>query len=150
MYKNIIPTLIVIVFSIIGNNLYGQIECSPYHKVKNYTVDDKGNYGFSYVTCFHAQGVVVDLSYKSIMIGTHMMDKGHMNTVYGFVSYRYFINKKTIAHIGPLYKINNNSGLLIGQFGLDRKLYGPVYLTSRILQVKTNLNYLNVGLKITL
>ena len=150
MYKNIIPTLIVIVFSIIGNNLYGQIECSPYHKVKNYTVDDKGNYGFSYVTCFHAQGVVVDLSYKSIMIGTHMMDKGHMNTVYGFVSYRYFINKKTIAHIGPLYKINNNSGLLIGQFGLDRKLYGPVFLTSRILQVKTNLNYLNVGLKITL
>lgn len=150
MYKNIIPTLIVIVFSIIGNNLYGQIECSPYHKVKNYTVDDKGNYGFSYVTCFHAQGVVVDLSYKSIMIGTHMMDKGHMNTVYGFVSYRYFINKKTIAHIGPLYKINNNSGLLIGQFGLDRKLYGPLYLTSRILQVKTNLNYLNVGLKITL
>lgn len=150
MYKNIIPTLIVIVFSIIGNNLYGQIECSPYHKVKNYTVDDKGNYGFSYVTCFHAQGVVVDLSYKSIMIGTHMMDKGHMNTVYGFVSYRYFINKKTIAHIGPLYKINNNSGLLIGQFGLDRKLYGPVYLTSRILQIKTNLNYLNVGLKITL
>jgi hypothetical protein len=150
MYKNIIPTLIVIVFSIIGNNLYGQIECSPYHKVKNYTVDDKGNYGFSYVTCFHAQGVVVDLSYKSIMIGTHMMDKGHMNTVYGFISYRYFINKKTIAHIGPLYKINNNSGLLIGQFGLDRKLYGPLYLTSRILQVKTNLNYLNVGLKITL
>ncbi len=150
MYKNIIPTLIVIVFSIIGNNLYGQIECSPYHKVKNYTVDDKGNYGFSYVTCFHAQGVVVDLSYKSIMIGTHIMDKGHNNTVYGFVSYRYFINEKTIAHIGPLYKINNNSGLLIGQFGLDRKLYGPVYLTSRILQVKTNLNYLNVGLKITL
>ena len=149
MYKNIIPTLIVII-SLLGNSLYSQIDCSPYHKIRNYSIDDKGNYGISYVSCFHAQGVVVDLSYKSIMIGTHMMDKGHNNTVYGFISYRYFIGRKTIVHMGPLYKINNDSGLLICQYGLDQKLYGPVYLTSRILQVKTNLNYLNVGLKITL
>lgn len=149
MCKNIIPTLIVII-SLIGNSLYSQIECSPYYKIRNYSIDDKGNYGISYVTCFHAQGVVVDLSYKSIMIGTHMMDKGHNNTVYGFISYRYFIGRKTIVHIGPLYKINNDSGLLICQYGLDHNLYGPIYLTSRILQVKRDLNYLNVGLKITL
>jgi len=149
MYKNIIPTLIVII-SLLGNSLYSQIDCSPYHKIRNYSIDDKGNYGISYVSCFHAQGVVVDLSYKSIMIGTHMMDKGHNNTVYGFISYRYFIGRKTIVHMGPLYKINNDSGLLICQYGLDQKLYGPVYLTSRILQVRRDLNYLNVGIKLTL
>jgi hypothetical protein len=147
MLKNMIIT---IVFSILSNNLYSQIDCNPFHKVKNYTVEEENNYSISLVTCFHAQGVVVDLSYKNVMIGTHMMSKGHMNTVYGFVSYRYFIRKNTIVHMGPLYKINNDSGLLLCQFGLDQKLYGPVYLTSRILQINRELNYLNVGLKVSL
>ena len=41
MLKNIIIT---IVFSILSNNLYSQIDCNPFHKVKNYTVEEENNY----------------------------------------------------------------------------------------------------------
>jgi len=151
MYKNILPTLLLLLLSNL-NSLYSQsIECNPYnHRVKNYIVEEENNYSISYVSCFHAQGVVVDLSYKDVMIGSHMMGKGHHHTVYGFISYRHRVGKRTLLHVGPLYRINNNSSLLIGQFGIDYKVYGPLHFTSRILQIRQDLNYLNVGMKLSL
>jgi len=147
MYKNIISILL----TLISYNLYSQIDCSPYnHRVKNYIVEEKNNYGISYVSCFHAQGVVVDLSYRSVMVGTHMMNKGHKNSVYGFISYKVHLNDRIILHGGPLYRINNDSGFLMGQYGMDYKLYKGLNLTSRILQVNPLLNYLNVGVKLTI
>ena len=147
MYKNIISILL----TLISYNLYSQIDCNPYnHRVKNYIVEEKNNYGISYVSCFHAQGVVVDLSYRSVMVGTHMMNKGHKNSVYGFISYKVHLNDRTILHGGPLYRINNDSGFLMGQYGMDYKLYKGFNLTSRVLHVNPLLNYLNVGVKLTI
>lgn len=156
MYKNITSTLLLLLFILISNNLYSQqdIECNPYtHKVKyDYSsiVDNDIEYGLSYVSCFHAQGVVVDLRYKEYQTGFHMMNKGHHNTVYHFISYRVKMNNRIVFHGGPLYRVNNNNGLLIGQFGMDYKLYKGLNLTSRVLQISPTLNYLNVGLRLGL
>ena len=150
--KKILPTLILIVtLNLLSNILYSQdLNCNPYnHKIKyNYSiVDPNVKYGLSYVSCFHAQGVVVDLRYKEYLTGFHMMNKGHHHTVYHFISYRVKLNNHIVLHGGPLYRLNNENGLLIGQFGIDYKLYKGLNLTSRILQITPSLNYLNVGLK---
>lgn len=147
MYKNIFSILL----TLISYNLYSQIDCNPYnHTVKRYIVEEKNNYGISYVSCFHAEGIVVDLSYKSLMVGTHLMDKGHNNSVYGFFSYKFYVDNRMVIHMGPLYRMNNDRQLLVGQYGIDYKLYGPINLTSRVLQIRRDLNYLNVGIKVTL
>jgi hypothetical protein len=39
---------------------------------------------------------------------------------------------------------------MVAQYGGDIKLYKSIWLTSRILQIRRDLNYLNVGLKIVL
>ena len=156
MYKNITSTLLLLLLLLLlSNNLYSQsIECNPYnHKVKyDYSsiVDNDIEYGLSYVSCFHAQGVVVDLRYKEYQTGFHMMNKGHHNVVYHFISYRVKMNNRIVFHGGPLYRVNNNSGLLIGQFGMDYKLYKGLNLTSRVLQIHPSLNYLNVGIRLGL
>ena len=155
MYKNITSTLLLLLFTLISNNLYSQdLHCNPYtHKVKyDYSsiVDNDIEYGLSYVSCFHAQGVVVDLRYKEYQTGFHMMGKGHHHTVYHFISYRVKMNNRIVFHGGPLYRVNNNNGLLIGQFGMDYKLYKGLNLTSRVLQIHPSLNYLNVGIRLGL
>ena len=78
------------------------------------------------------------------------MGEGHDNSAYTFLSYQYEPIKNIKVSAGPLYRLNNEGGLMIGQFGADIKLYRSIWLTSRILQINRNLNYLNVGVKIVL
>ena len=60
-----------------------------------------------------------------------------------FFSYQYQPIKRIKLSTGPLYRLNNDSGLMVAQYGGDIKLYKSIWLTSRILQIRRDLNYLN-------
>jgi hypothetical protein len=125
-------------------------DCSPYHKVDKWEVNDDVDFTAAWVSCFHASGLAFSMDYNNISLGTHLMGEGHMNSAYVFLSYQYQPLDRIKLSAGPLYKLNNNSGLMVAQYGGDIKLYKSIWLTSRILQIRTDLNYLNVGLKIVL
>ena len=78
------------------------------------------------------------------------MGEGHKDAAYAFLSYQYQPIKRIKLSAGPLYRLNNDSRLMVGQFGMDVKLYKYFWLTSRILQITRELNYLNVGVKVVL
>ena len=78
------------------------------------------------------------------------MNQGHDDAAYVFLSYQYQPINKIKISAGPLYRLNNNSSFLIGQYGGDIKIYKSIWLTSRVLQIRRDLNYLNVGLKIVI
>ena len=125
-------------------------DCSPYHTVNKWEVNDDVDFTAAWVSCFHASGLAFSMDYNNISLGTHLMGEGHMNSAYMFLSYQYQPLDRIKLSAGPLYKLNNNSGLMVAQYGGDIKLYKSIWLTSRILQIRTDLNYLNVGLKIVL
>ena len=141
-----IRILLALLFSI---SMYGQ-ECSPYHPVNNWEANDDVDFTVSWVSCFHAAGLAFSMDYNNISGGVHIMGEGHNNAAYSFLSYQYEPIKTIKISAGPLYRLNNDSGMMIGQFGVDVKLYKSIWLTSRILQINRNLNYLNVGVKIVL
>jgi|TARA_R110000744_G_scaffold378068_1_gene493767 hypothetical protein len=141
-----IRILLALLFSI---SVYGQ-ECSPYHPVNNWEANDDVDFTVSWVSCFHAAGLAFSMDYNNISGGVHIMGEGHDNSAYTFLSYQYEPIKNIKVSAGPLYRLNNEGGLMIGQFGADIKLYRSIWLTSRILQINRNLNYLNVGVKIVL
>jgi hypothetical protein len=124
--------------------------CSPYYKVKNWDVNQDVFATVSLISCFHAYGVATSIDWYDYSVGLHMMSKGHNGTVYGFVSYQYRPIRKVKLSAGPLYRINNDSGLLLGQYGGDVYIYKRVWLTGRVLQIRRGLNYLNVGLKVVI
>lgn len=136
--------LIALLFSI---TMLGQ-ECSPYHPVKNWEVNDDVDFTVSWVSCFHAAGLAFSMDYNNISGGVHIMGAGHNNSAYTFLSYQYQPIKRIKLSAGPLYRLNNDSSLMLAQYGADIKLYKSIWLTSRILQINRNLNYLNVGIKI--
>lgn len=125
-------------------------ECSPYHTVNNWEVNDDVDFTVSWVSCFHASGMVFSMDYNYISTGVHIMGEGHNNATYTFISYQYQPSKRVKLHGGPLYRLNNDSGLMLAQYGGDVKLYKSVWLTSRVLQINADLNYLNVGVKLLL
>lgn len=141
-----IRILLALLFSI---NMYGQ-ECSPYHPVNNWEANDDVDFTVSWVSCLHAAGLAFSMDYNNISGGVHIMGEGHNNAAYSFLSYQYEPIKNIKVSAGPLYRLNNDSGMMIGQFGADVKLYKSIWFTSRILQIKRNLNYLNVGVKMVL
>lgn len=141
-----IRILLALLFSI---NMYGQ-ECSPYHPVNNWETNDDVDFTVSWVSCFHAAGLVFSMDYNNISGGVHIMGEGHNNAAYSFLSYQYQPIKNIKLSAGPLYRLNNDSGLMVAQYGGDIKLYKSIWLTSRILQIRRDLNYLNVGVKIVL
>ena len=138
--------LIALLFS---SSLWAQ-ECSPYHPVKNWDANDDVDFTIAWVSCFHAAGVAVSMDYNNISTGVHIMGEGHKDAAYAFLSYQYQPIKRIKLSAGPLYRLNNDSRLMVGQFGMDVKLYKYFWLTSRILQITRELNYLNVGVKVVL
>lgn len=138
--------LLAMLFSI---NMWAQ-ECSPYHPVKNWEVNDDVEFTTAWVSCFHASGLAFSMDYNNISTGLHLMGEGHNNAAYMFLSYQYQPIKIVKLSAGPLYRLNNDSGLMLAQFGGDIKLYKSIWLTSRILQIRRDLNYLNVGVKLVL
>ena len=125
-------------------------DCSPYHKIKNWETNKDVEYTISAISCFHAHGVATSLDWYNYSIGTHIMNQGHDGAAYVFLSYQYQPINKIKISAGPLYRLNNNSSFLIGQYGGDIKIYKSIWLTSRVLQIRRDLNYLNVGLKIVI
>jgi hypothetical protein len=90
------------------------------------------------------------MDYNNISGGVHIMGEGHGNAAYTFLSYQYQPIKRIKLSAGPLYRLNNDNGLMAAQYGGDIKLYESIWLTSRILQINRDLNYLNVGIKVVL
>ena len=90
------------------------------------------------------------MDYNNISGGVHLMGEGHNNATYTFLSYQYQPIKRIKLSAGPLYRLNNNSGLMLAQFGGDVKLYKSIWITSRVLQINRSLNYLNVGIKLSI
>ena len=125
-------------------------DCSPYYRINNWEVNDDVDFTAAWVSCFHSAGLAFSMDYNNISLGTHLMGEGHMNSAYMFLSYQYQPLDRIKLSAGPLYRLNNDSRFLWGQFGGDIKLYKSIWLTSRILQINPNLNYLNVGLKISI
>jgi len=138
--------LVLLLISTVG---FAQ-DCSPYYKVNNWETNDDVDFTVSWVSCFHAAGLAFTMDYNNISGGVHIMGEGHSNAAYTFLSYQYQPIKRIKLSAGPLYRLNNDSGLMVAQYGGDIKLYKSIWLTSRILQIRRDLNYLNVGLKIVL
>ncbi len=138
--------IIAVLFTI---NVWAQ-DCSPYHKITNFETNKDVEFTVAWVSCFHASGIAFSTDWNNMSLGVHLMGEGHQNAAYTFFSYQYQPIKKIKLHAGPLYKLNNDSGLMLAQYGGDVKLYKSVWLTSRILQINRNLNYLNVGIKLAL
>ena len=132
---------------LIPTMLFAQ-ECSPYHKVTNWELNDDVEFTAAWLSCFHASGLAFSMDYNNISGGVHIMGEGHDNAAYTFLSYQYQPIKRIKLSAGPLYRLNNDSGIMLAQYGADIKLYKYIWLTSRILQINRNLNYLNVGIKI--
>lgn len=138
--------VILLLFSI---SLWAQ-ECSPYHRVTNWESNDNVEFTSAWVSCFHASGLIFSMDYNNISGGVHLMGEGHNNATYTFLSYQYQPIKRIKLSAGPLYRLNNNSGLMLAQFGGDVKLYKSIWITSRVLQINRSLNYLNVGIKLSI
>jgi len=125
-------------------------DCSPYYRINNWEANDDVEFTTAWVSCFHASGMAFSTDWNNMSLGVHLMGEGHKNAAYTFFSYQYQPIKRVKLFAGPLYRLNNDSRFLWGQFGGDIKLYKSIWLTSRILQINPNLNYLNVGLKISI
>lgn len=125
-------------------------DCSPYHKVTNWELNDDVEFTAAWVSCFHASGLAFSMDYNNISGGVQIMGEGHDNSAYTFLSYQYQPIKRIKLSAGPLYRLNNNSGLMLAQYGGDIKLYKSIWITSRILQINRSLNYLNVGIKLAI
>ena len=138
--------LILLLFSI---SVRAQ-DCSPYHKVTNWESNDDVEFTAAWVSCFHASGLTFSMDYSNISTGVQMMGEGHDNSAYTFLSYQYQPIKRIKLSVGPLYRLNNNSGFMLVQYGGDIKLYKSIWVTSRILQINRSLNYLNVGVKLAI
>ena len=134
---------------LIPTMLFAQ-ECSPYHKVTNWELNDDVEFTAAWLSCFHASGLAFSMDYNNISGGVHMMGEGHDNSAYAFLSYQYQPIKRIKLSAGPLYRLNNNSGLMLAQYGGDIKLYKSIWFTSRILQINRSLNYFNVGVKLAI
>lgn len=141
--------LLLSILLLINISMFGQ-ECSPYYPVQNWEANDDVDFTVSLVSCFHAAGLAFSMDYNNISGGVHIMGAGHDNSAYTFLSYQYQPIKKIKLFAGPLYRLNNDSSLMLAQYGGDIKLYKSIWLTSRILQININLNYLNVGIKAAL
>ena len=138
--------VIALLFSI---SVWAQ-DCSPYHKVTNWEANDDVEFTVAWVSCFHASGMAFSTDWNNMALGVHLMGEGHKNAAYTFFSYQYQPIKRVKLFAGPLYRINNDSGLMLAQYGGDIKLYKSIWVTSRILQINRNLNYLNVGVKLAI
>ena len=141
--------LLLSILLLINISMFGQ-ECSPYHPVQHWEANDDVDFTVSLVSCFHAAGLAFSMDYNNISGGVHIMGAGHDNSAYTFLSYQYQPIKKIKLFAGPLYRLNNNSSLMLAQYGGDIKIYKSIWFTSRILQINRNLNYLNVGIKAVL
>jgi len=144
-----VKAILLSIALLISINTIGQ-ECSPYHSIKNWETNDDVDFTVSWVSCFHAAGLAFSMDYNNISGGVHIMGEGHGNAAYTFLSYQYQPIKRIKLSAGPLYRLNNDNGLMVAQYGGDIKLYKSIWLTSRILQIRRDLNYLNVGIKVVL
>jgi len=136
------------IFLLLSFNLKAQ-ECSPFYKIPSYELSPNKSASIGYVACIHARGVVAEVGYKNIFIGILAMGENHQSDTYTFLQYEYQL-KKISFYIGPAYRLNNSSTLLVGRTGIDIKLYKRIWITASILQVNPKLNYLHSGLKLVL
>ena len=144
--NNMLKLLGAVLFS---TALLGQ-ECSPYHKVKNWETNDNVEFTIAWASCFHASGLIFSTDWNNLSLGVQIMGEGHDNSAYTFLSYQYQPIKRIKLSAGPLYRLNNDRGLMLAQYGVDIQLYKFIWFTSKILQINANLSYLNVGIKLTL
>jgi len=124
-------------------------ECSPYHNTPKYELSDNKSAGIGYVSCFHARGVVAEVGYNNLFAGILAMGEGHHGAAYSFLQYELKIDRLSI-YGGPAYRINHNPSLLIGRGGIDYRLYKKINATLSVLQINNKLNYLHIGIKLTL
>lgn len=126
---------------------FGQIDCSPFHPVKNYEVNKDVIYSIAYVSCWHARGIMVEMGTDNFQMGTIAMGKRHNNSTYiYFVATQRYRNLRLYA--GPLYRINNDPTLGIGRCGVDVGVYKNLFGTLSVSQISTSLNYANFGVKL--
>lgn len=137
------------IFALLFSTMIYAQDCSPYHKIKNWEANDDVDFTISWVSCFHASGLAFSMDYNNISTGVHLMGAGHNNAAYAFLGYQYQPIKKVKLSAGPLYRLNNNSNIMLGHYGADLKLYKSIWFTSRVLHIKRGLRYLNVGVKLS-
>lgn len=123
--------------------------CSPYHTIPKYELSESKLISVGYVSCFHEQGILIEVGHEPISIGTLLMGKHHDNSAYTYLQYEHQINK-AILFIGPAYRINNEPTLLIGRIGFDYIIITHLSITLSILQINPQLNYTFFGAKISL
>lgn len=128
---------------------YGQ-ECSIYKNTDSWKISKDVLFNISYVSCFHAEGVVTSFEYSDIETGFHIMDKGHHNASYFFSGYNFVSKEKLKLNAGILYRMNNQPSLMLCHWGGNIRLYKSFWFTARVLQVNKNVSYLNVGLKVSI
>ena len=138
--------LLALFFSV---NVWAQ-QCSPYHPVKNWEANKDVVFTVAWVSCLHASGMAVSMDWNHSSTGVHIMGKGHSNSAYLFQGFKWRAAKRIELEAGPLYRLNNRSQLMLGHVGADLVLHRHLHITSRILIINPNLNYLNVGLKATI
>ena len=122
-------------------------ECSPYHRIPHYKQPNTKSAGLGYVSCFHARGVVAEVGYDNMFVGLLAMGEGHHGAAYGFVQYDVQFDRWRV-YGGPAYRLNHDPALLIGRAGVDFRIYEYIYGSASVLQVRQNLNYLHIGLKL--
>jgi hypothetical protein len=94
--------------------------------------------------------MAVSMDWNHSSTGVHIMGKGHSNSAYLFQGFKWRAAKRIELEAGPLYRLNNRSQLMLGYVGADLVLHRHLHITSRILIINPNLNYLNVGLRATI
>ena len=158
MYKNILPTLLLLLLSNL-NTLYSQnLNCNPYnHKVKKYTVEEGIYYRISTGLCYHYNSSSIDIGYKRNYLSlTFMNPNVHRRTplmkeeIYIGYTYNLPIGKKQNIHIGftPAFEIHSYEP--VGRFYIDRRIYKRFFLHGSTVQVSNRMNHLIGGIKVVI
>lgn len=130
-------------------SMIGQFNCSPYHPIAAYDINDDVVYSIAYISCLHAQGLTMELGTKSVQLGTTIMGARHQNATYLFAHYNKNIERFNV-YGGPVMRINNDPAFGLFRVGVDTQIIGAVYITTNVVQMTPALNYANFGIKLIL
>ena len=121
--------------------LMGQLNCSPYHKVKSVGGDEQIQLTGSFAFCFHYNAATFGMQYNGFFLDAVLMNRTKRMAMmpgeqYGIIGYG-----KTI-HGG--FGITNNGG--VGLIGYKKTMLKNMFVTGRFYQTTQPMRHIAVGL----
>ena len=121
--------------------LMGQLNCSPYHKVKSVGGDEQIQLTGSFAFCFHYNAATFGMQYNGFFLDAVLMNRTKRMAMmpgeqYGIIGYG-----KTI-HGG--FGITNNGG--VGLIGYKKTMLKNMFVTGRLYQTTQPMRHIAVGL----